>query len=167
MVIRLIAVKLTLQQNIQDSNRPAESKTDEMTMKSEMKFNASRSMRRWLAAGCLGVMAIGSSGCSMTSAICKSIDTQECVDDFMISYRNRAMAEKAWHRNKHLFCDRRFLGAFKDGFLSGYAEVATGGTGCAPAVAPEEYWGWRYQSEIGQCAINAWYEGYPMGVRAR
>jgi hypothetical protein len=102
----------------------------------------------------------------MSSGVCRAFNKSDCVDDFMIGYRNRAMAEKAWHCNKHHFCDKQHAGAFKDGFIQGYAEVASGGNGCVPAVAPSEYWGWRYQSAQGQGAVNAWFEGFPMGVQA-
>lgn len=84
----------------------------------------------------------------------------------MISYRNKAMAEKAWHCRKDQFCNERHNRDFKAGFIEGYIEVASGGNGCTPAVAPNEYWGWRYQSANGHGAVNAWFQGYPQGVRA-
>ncbi len=104
----------------------------------------------------------------MLEGACKQLKKQECVDKFMIGYRNSAMAAKAWHREKHCFqgkC-RGNLRDFEAGFLQGYMDVAAGGDGCVPAIAPEKYWGWRYQSDKGQAGVNAWYEGYPMGVRA-
>lgn len=124
-----------------------------------------RGIGRIFAVGCLG-LAVVSTGCTMTSGVCRSVSKSDCVNDFMISYRNRAMAEKAWHCNKHRFCDKQHMSAFKDGFIQGYAEVASGGNGCVPAVAPSEYWGWRYQSAQGQGAVNAWFAGFPMGVQA-
>jgi hypothetical protein len=84
----------------------------------------------------------------------------------MIGYRNRALAEKAWHCQKNQFCNQQHSKEFKDGFTEGFMEVAAGGNGCVPAVAPKQYWGWRYQSAQGQSAVNAWFQGYPMGVRA-
>jgi hypothetical protein len=44
--------------------------------------------------------------------------------------------------------------------------VAAGGNGCTPAIAPSEYWGWKYQSPAGQAAVNAWFQGYPLGAKA-
>ncbi len=102
-----------------------------------------------------------------TSGSCRALrDSAECIDEFMISYRNRALAEKAWIRNKHRYCNRSYMKEFKDGFIQGYMEVASGGNGCIPAVAPSEYWGWKYQSTHGHSAVNAWFEGFPMGVQA-
>ncbi len=122
--------------------------------------------KRLLAFSCLGLAVVSSTGCTMTSGVCSSFNESECIDDFMIGYRNRAMAEKAWHCNKHKFCIAGHPREFKDGFIEGYMEVASGGNGCIPAVAPSQYWGWRYQSSHGQGAVNAWFEAYPLGVQA-
>lgn len=122
--------------------------------------------KRLLAVSCLGLAVVSSTGCSMISGVGSSFNESECIDDFMIGYRNRAMAEKAWHCNKHKFCIAGYPREFKDGFIEGYMEVASGGNGCIPAVAPTQYWGWRYQSSHGQSAVNAWFEAYPRGVQA-
>jgi hypothetical protein len=119
-----------------------------------------------LAIGCLGVAMVSSTGCSMTSVACQSFSPSECIDDFMVGYRNRTLAEKSWHWNKSRFCDERFKREFKDGFISGYVDVASGGNGCSPAIAPSQYWGWRYQSGNGQQAISAWFRAFPLGAQA-
>ena len=126
----------------------------------------SSTWRRMVAVGCLGAMSLGLSGCSVINGACRSIKSQECLDDFMIGYRNRALAAKAWHRVKHCYQDKNYYNDFKAGFFDGYADVASGGPGCIPAVAPTTYWGWRYQSRDGQAAVNAYFEGYPLGVKA-
>jgi hypothetical protein len=102
----------------------------------------------------------------MTAGLGRSLSQPECIDDFMIAYRNKAMAEKAWHCRKDRFRDQCFENEFKDGFLAGYSAVAEGGAACTPAVAPSQYWGWRYQSASGQGAVNAWFQGFPEGARA-
>jgi hypothetical protein len=102
----------------------------------------------------------------MSSGLGRVLNKSECIDDFMIGYRNKVMAEKAWHRNKHRFCDRIFANEFKDGYIQGYIDIATGGNGCTPAIAPSNYWGWRYQSSQGQAAVSAWFQGFPYGVQA-
>ncbi|TWU41659.1 hypothetical protein Q31b_31130 [Novipirellula aureliae] len=113
----------------------------------------------------LSLVILGSSGCSsLYSGACRSIQKQDMLNDFMISHRNRVMAAKAWHCQKHTFCNPS--SAFQDGFYAGYAEVASGGNGCIPAVAPAKYWGWMYQSASGTQAVNDWFAGYPMGVKA-
>ena len=125
----------------------------------------SRIVQNLLAVGVMG-MAVVSTGCSMTSGICRSIGNNHCIDDFMIGHRNKTLAQKAWICNKDHFCNKKYASEFKDGFMQGYSDVASGGNGCIPAVAPSQYWGWRYQSAQGQQAINAYFEGYPLGVQA-
>ncbi|QDT03195.1 hypothetical protein K227x_15770 [Rubripirellula lacrimiformis] len=125
-----------------------------------------RSLRRWLTAGCLGLIVVGSTGCTMTAGFGRSLAHSECIDDFMIGYRNKALAEKAWHCRKSQFGKQCYGKEFKDGFIQGYMEVAQGGYACTPAMAPSKYWGWRYQSANGQGAVNAWFQGFPEGARA-
>ncbi|KAA1259790.1 hypothetical protein LF1_23270 [Rubripirellula obstinata] len=125
--------------------------------------------RRWLScalsAGALGLFLSGVPGCTTTSGMMGAIGDGHCIDEFMVNYRNRAMAQKAWHCQKHQFCNQHSK-EFRAGFTDGFMEVAGGGNGCVPAIAPKEYWGWRYQSAQGQGAVNSWFEGYPMGVKA-
>ncbi len=128
--------------------------------------SSSSLLGKLIAAGLLGLMIGGSTGCSLGSGAVQAITQTDCIDEFMIDYRNRALAEKAWYRDKPQFCNHQYLKEFKEGFISGYIDVASGGNGCVPAIAPQKYWGWRYQSALGQAAVNAWFEGYPMGVRA-
>ena len=122
--------------------------------------------RRAIAVGCLGAMSLGLTGCSIINGACRSLKQQECLDEFMIGYRNQALAAKAWHRVKNCYKNKTYYDDFKTGFFAGYADVAAGGPGCTPAVAPTSYWGWRYQSRDGQAAVNAYFEGYPLGVKA-
>tara|TARA_R110002049_G_scaffold72490_2_gene187235 strand:+ start:278263 stop:279192 length:930 start_codon:yes stop_codon:yes gene_type:complete len=126
----------------------------------------SSTWRRMVAVGCLGAMSLGFSGCSVINGACRSVKQQECIDEFMIGYRNQALAAKAWHRVKNCYKNKTYYNDFKAGFFDGYADVAAGGPGCIPAVAPTTYWGWRYQSRDGQAAVNAYFEGYPLGVKA-
>lgn len=126
-------------------------------------------LRMLLTAGCLGILVSSSVGCTAYSVACKKLRRTECLDKFMIGYRNSALAAKAWHREKHRFRKRgnlKFMKDFEAGFLQGYIDVANGSDGCVPAIAPPKYWGWRYQSDIGQQGVNAWYAGYPLGVKA-
>ncbi len=126
-----------------------------------------RMRRAWIAT-CLGAVVLGSSGCS---SIGKGLslaveDVHECIDESMVDYRNRAMAEKAWIRIRHQYHDYQYHRDFKNGFVAGYLNVAGGGNGCTPATAPSQYWGWRYQSSAGQAAVNAWFQGFPLGAKA-
>ncbi len=123
-------------------------------------------LRLLLAAGCLGFVMASSTGCTILDGACRVIKKNECLDDLMIGHRNRALAAKAWHREKHLFSKCHDIRELRAGFNAGYMDVANGGNGCLPAVAPPHYWGWRYQTPGGQERVNAWFAGYPMGAKA-
>lgn len=130
------------------------------------KTNSRALLRRGLVAGCLALVISGASGCTITSNAYKQLHQHEALGDFMISHRNRVMAARAWYRQKHCFGGHHHMDELKAGFIEGYIAVAEGGNGCVPAIAPREYWGWRYQSANGQRAVNAWFAGYPLGAKA-
>lgn len=102
----------------------------------------------------------------MLSNAYRQVKKAECLDDFMIAHRNKVFAAKAWFREQDCYRNRHQLAEFKAGFMEGYMDVANGSNGCIPCVAPSQYWGWKYQSPGGQAAIDAWFAGYPMGVKA-
>lgn len=114
----------------------------------------------------LGVTTTGLTGCTILGGLQKKIQHCDCVDDFMISHRNQVMATRAWLRIKHNYHGHCYLKDFRNGFIAGYIDVANGGAGCTPTVVSSKYWGWRYQSGTGQAAVNAWYEGFPLGAKA-
>jgi hypothetical protein len=102
----------------------------------------------------------------MVNGIHQAIAHNDALDEFLVGHRNRAWSARAWHRQKHLFCDKRHQADFAAGFRQGYEDVANGGNGCTPAIAPQSYWGWKYQSPEGQAKVSAWFEGYPLGAKA-
>ena len=89
-----------------------------------------------------------------------------CVSNHMVDYSNRALAERAWIKRKELYCDFQYQQEFKDGFIAGYLDVADGGDGCTPTIAPQKYWGWAYQTPHGQAAVRAFFQGFPFGAKA-
>jgi hypothetical protein len=115
------------------------------------------------AAVCVGVPT---SGCTMIRGIGKAFNQHEALDEFMVGYRNNAWSARAWLCRKHRFRNHQELADFEAGFRQGYEDIAAGGSGCVPAVCPKAYWGWQYQSADGQRRMNAWFEGYPLGVQA-
>jgi hypothetical protein len=125
-----------------------------------------RLWKRWILGLTLGVTATGLTGCTMLGGLQKKLDQSECIDDFMIGHRNKVMAARAWLRVKHCFKGHCYPKDLEAGFIAGYMEVATGGSGCTPTVVAPQYWGWRHQSGNGQAAVNAWFEGFPYGVKA-
>ncbi len=121
-------------------------------------------MHRLVATGCLAVALSSSMGCRGLNHWYHEF--QGCVSNQMVDYSNRALAEKAWIREKHRFCDRQYVQEFKDGFIHGYLDIASGGDGCTPTIAPPKYWGWAYQTPYGQAAVNAFFQGFPFGAKA-
>ncbi len=120
-----------------------------------------------MAAAVIACTSVGmGSGCTMLSGLHQAVADNDCVDDFMVSYRNRAWSAKAWHREKARFCNQKHLADFRAGFRAGYESVASGGPGCVPPLAPESYWGWEYQSPEGQAKVSAWFAGFPLGAKA-
>lgn len=128
----------------------------------------SRSRRRFWITASLGFLMTASTGCSIVgNGVDVAIkDTHRCIDETMVGFRNRALAERAWIRVRHAYLQDQYHRDFKKGFIAGYIDIANGSEGCTPALAPSEYWGWKYQSAAGQSAINAWFQGYPIGAKA-
>lgn len=108
-----------------------------------------------------GLISVG--GCQ---TITETVQYNDIVDDFVIGWRNQVWAAQAWHREKSKFHDHPQLHAFGEGFRAGYKNVASGGDGCPPALPPNKYWNWRYQSFEGQAKVAAWFEGFPYGAAA-
>ncbi len=125
-----------------------------------------RHWQRWALGCAVGFTTMGLSGCTILGGLQQKIQHCDCVDDFMISHRNKVMATRAWFRVKPNYLGHCYLKDFRNGFIAGYMDVANGGAGCTPSVVSSEYWGWRYQSGSGQAAVNAWYEGFPLGAKA-
>ncbi|WP_182865740.1 hypothetical protein [Stieleria mannarensis] len=133
---------------------------------SQRRRTARGRLRSFLLAGTAAVMLASSSGCSLVSNAYRQIRKAEYLDEFMLAHRNKVFATKAWLREKHCHKNRPHLSEFKAGFIEGYIDVASGSNGCIPSIAPSQYWGWKYQSPGGQAAIDAWFAGYPLGVKA-
>ena len=125
-------------------------------------------MRRVALLALLGASLVGSTGCSLLNAsvTVAAKDVRSWVDDSMSNYRDRTLAEKAWIGIREEHRGHQYRSELKKGFIAGYQAVANGGNGCTPPIAPSEYWGWKYQSPFGQAAVQAWFEGYPLGAKA-
>ncbi len=140
----------------------------------ERKQTASRGVRRrrrsrlaWFLSGCLASVTLASgSGCSTLQGLGNTLKQEDCIDELLISHRNRAWAARAWYREEPQHCHRQHIADFRNGFEAGYIGVAEGGDGCTPAIAPSGYWGWKYQSAEGQGKVAAWFAGYPLGAAA-
>ena len=63
-------------------------------------------------------------------------------------------------------CNRPYAEHFENGFIEGYSNVCQGGDGYTPALPPDTYRGYEFQSADGSKCVEAWYQGYPAGVAA-
>jgi hypothetical protein len=126
----------------------------------------SRNLRRLLLAATVVSLIIPQTGCMMINGVQRAFSRHDSLDEFMVNYRNRAWAARAWLCSKDKFANHCYLSDLEAGFRQGYEDVAAGGSGCLPTVCPRSYWGWQYQSADGQARMNAWFEGYPLGVQA-
>ncbi|MEL7498248.1 MAG: hypothetical protein AAFN77_11600 [Planctomycetota bacterium] len=114
---------------------------------------------RWLVhvlAGLVAMMAITSAGCSTL----RSLD-----ETAALTYRDFVWAKRAYNL-RYGTCDRPYGEHFQNGFCAGYSDVSGGGDGFVPALPPDDYRGYEFQSADGSKCVNAWFEGYPAGVAA-
>jgi hypothetical protein len=87
------------------------------------------------------------------------------VDRFFCGWRDHVWAKRAY-RLRYPTCESRHPTHFQTGFLAGYRAVCYGEDGYVPAVPPRTYWSFAYQSAQGQEMVDAWFAGYPEGVKA-
>ncbi len=125
-----------------------------------------RRVRGLLVAVTMASMLAPMTGCMFISGAQRMLTRHDGLDEFMVDYRNRAWAARAWLCRRDQFASHCYIADLEAGFRQGYEDVAAGGSGCLPAVCPRSYWGWQYQSADGQSRMNAWFEGYPLGVQA-
>lgn len=90
----------------------------------------------------------------------------EC-NEFRINCRNKWQARQAYAGMDAACLGLSCPHSFKEGFVSGYVDVANGGTGCVPAVPVYSAHNhmWMDRCSDSQKA-EAWYDGYEHGVMA-
>jgi hypothetical protein len=118
----------------------------------------------WPLVAVIAVSCAG--GCSIFQGINDYLTYNDCVNDFVLGYRNTVWARQAWHERKSQHYGEPYFSHFGAGFRAGYADVASGGNGCPPALPPRDYWTWKYQTPEGQGMVAAWFAGYPFGAKA-
>lgn len=112
----------------------------------------------------MAIMLSMGSGCSAWRGL--TIWQNETFEEVAVNWRNHVWARQAWREHQSQFSNQPHCDAFGEGFTAGYCGICDGGTGCCPPTAPQEYWGWQYQTPEGQAKTAAWFAGYPYGVRA-
>lgn len=113
---------------------------------------------RWLILTCAMLMVAQSVGCASTSRL----GLGEAV---AVGYRDMVWAKRAYNL-RYGNCNRAYADHFQAGFCAGYTEMCNGGDGYTPALPPQEYRGYEFQSSDGMQCVNSWFEGYPEGVAA-
>ena len=108
---------------------------------------------------------IAALGFLMQSTGCISGPGAGLFEDPMNGYRNHVWSNRAYNL-RFGSTDPEFATHFKQGFIDGYQAVCDGGDGYVPAVPPEQYWSYQYQSPEGAKCVNTWFKAYPLGVKA-
>jgi hypothetical protein len=84
-----------------------------------------------------------------------------------ISWNNKWAAKAAWHDTQGSCMGMSCPHSFKEGFRSGYLDVANGGRGCLPAVPDIRCCNHMW---LDLCSDNqkmeAWFDGYEIGALA-
>jgi len=89
----------------------------------------------------------------------------DCISEELTNLSNCHRAKCAWCECRSNYFDcQDYLWDFGCGFREGYAAVLGGASGCPPTLPPRKYWSCCYQTEEGQCAIVAWFDGYQHGA---
>lgn len=102
------------------------------------------------SAGCASNLRLGSLGLG---------------DALLEGYRDRVWAKRAYNL-RYNNCDRPYESHFQTGFVAGYCDTCNGGDGYVPALPPNEYRGFEFQSPDGAECVKSWFEGFPAGVAA-
>lgn len=101
-------------------------------------------------------LTISQTGCN----ILRSFD-----DTAALTFRDLVWSKRAYNL-RYGSCDRPYSEHFKNGFCAGYSDVCGGADGYTPALPPESYRGYEFQSSDGSKCVDSWFEGYPAGVAA-
>ncbi|MEZ6092790.1 MAG: hypothetical protein R3C03_00925 [Pirellulaceae bacterium] len=118
--------------------------------------------RWWIRACIVLVAAIQAAGCCYVPG---TNNGPRLVDQAFVCYRDRVWARRAYNMQYGDSC-RPFRDHFRRGYIEGYCAVCNGGEGYVPALPPEDYWTYEYQSSEGADCVNAYFEGYPLGASA-
>jgi hypothetical protein len=83
--------------------------------------------------------------------------------EFVATLKYHARAATAYRRYRRN--SGRSTLDFEEGFEKGYIDLARGGRGRTPAVAPHRYWGPAYRNPEGQSRQSDWLAGYTAGTQ--
>jgi hypothetical protein len=88
------------------------------------------------------------------------------LTDFHYEQTQRSRARAAWHEHGVATTPAAYARDYRAGWKDGFYDVATGGKGCPPVVAPCHYWKPSQILEDRDQARHAYYSGFQDGVAA-
>jgi hypothetical protein len=118
------------------------------------------------ASGCTALTAPTTLITGPARGIKEQLHYYDEADELITGWRNLVYSQAAWRKHREQFAAHPYQHEFGEGFRCGYRNVAAGGNGCPPPMAPRKFWSWKYQTPEGQAKQAAWFEGFPHGARA-
>ena len=106
-------------------------------------------------------MVLPNSGCSLG----QRLGSLGIGDALLETYRDQVWAKRAFNL-RYNNCNIPYESHFQNGFVAGYCDTCNGGDGYVPALPPDEYRGFEFQSPDGAQCVKTWFEGFPAGVAA-
>ena len=106
-------------------------------------------------------MVLPNSGCSLG----QRLGSLGFGDALLETYRDQVWAKRAFNL-RYNNCNIPYESHFQNGFIAGYCDTCNGGDGYVPALPPDEYRGFEFQSPDGAQCVKTWFEGFPAGVAA-
>ena len=114
-------------------------------------------MKRITIGMLLLAMTFSFSGCA---SMCDGVISCE------MTIRNHVLAQKAWGHWSWCYDKIDYPMHFAKGFKDGYRNVLDGGNGCQPTLPPQCYWKPQFQTPVGRCKTNSWFDGFSHGALA-
>ncbi len=96
-------------------------------------------------------------------ALCLSLPGCTAISDCKYEVSQKIRTGQAWHEFDGCN-DECFTGDYKIGWKAGYYDVATGGDGQPPLIAPKKYWKPPVFIEHDPSRRNEWYAGFQDGA---
>lgn len=98
-----------------------------------------------------------------TAALLLALSGCTALSDCKYEVGQKIRTQQAWHEfdgchNQCFTCD------YSTGWKAGFYDVATGGEGCAPVIAPKRYWKPPVFVEYDPSRRDDWYRGFQDGA---
>jgi len=126
-----------------------------------LRFSCDKIIQTSLLTVFAALLVLPSSGCASGLRI-----PRLGISDVLLEkYRDNVWARRAFNL-RYANCDIPYPEHFENGFVAGYCQKCNGGDGYVPALPPDQYRGYEFQSADGAQCVKAWFDGFPAGVAA-